>query len=138
MYTSSAVKLKFSTTASTSDKRKATPVKSKESKKKVAKSSTSSEELQELDAKWSEHFSNLEAMLLAQIFQPCGQLTFKNIQMPVSPRKVGTLPSVRPFIQPRLVSTLGGSICYFSCCTINFCDLAYQTGQPVYYYSGPC
>ena len=63
-----AVKQKCSTT---SDKRKTTPVKSKEStKKKVAKSSMScAEHIQQLNAKWSEHFSHLEAMLLARHFR---------------------------------------------------------------------
>ena len=58
-----------------------------------------------MDAKWSEHFSHLEAILLERSFQPpTGQSSFQNNTMPVSPKKVGTLTSDRPLIQPRVVS----------------------------------
>ena len=82
----------------------ATPVKNKESTKKMlAKLSTSSaEEIQQLDAKWSEHLSHLEAMVLVRSFQPpTSKPTFQHFTMPVPPKIVGTLTSDRPFIQPR-------------------------------------
>ena len=99
-----AVKHKSLSTDNTSDYRKAMPVNCKESKNKMAKSSTSSENIKQLDAKWSERFSPLEAMLLARSFQPTSQPTFQNIQMVVPPRKLSTLPSDGPFVQPGLVS----------------------------------
>ena len=69
-------------------KKKTTPVKKKSSSKFSSAASSTGEDINTLDTKWSDRFSRLEAMLLEKTFQQhSSQPGFQQVSMPVSPLK---------------------------------------------------
>ena len=61
--------------------------------------------LEEMDQKWSEHFSRLEAMLLSKTFnQP--QPVFEPVVSPAKPPPANAVDNTQPFLEPKLTDRL--------------------------------
>ena len=78
-----------------------TSVKGKSVSKLTAKSTKPSIDTNQLDQKWSERFSRLEAMLLSKTFNPL-ELVFKpTLVAPAKPPPAGAVDNTQPFFQPQ-------------------------------------